>query len=340
MGLSSRAVVLVPAALLVVFWAVRARAAEGAGRADVEVVPERCVAHVITAPLLTGDGSPAIPVRINGMAGAAFLGMTQESLGVFERADMHYPVGKALPVQTVTGEGRSYTTMVDDLVIGLGTAHHINGVMLGPFGEQKIAGRSVLGVLGYDILGNYNVLLDFPNQTLTLFKESGAPGCPPVSLLVGARPYAAALMPDARGMDVMVQVTINAVPIGMEVEPGSNASIIRAADAADAGVGPPELANDPRSRTDAGTAIVGHRHRFDQLVLGTLHGAVLQADVAKAAYNILGVDFFRNRTVLFAFPSRMLYFSDPQAPTGTEMAHSGLSPAQSRMADATVEEQP
>ncbi|GBQ88060.1 hypothetical protein AA13595_2308 [Gluconacetobacter johannae DSM 13595] len=335
-----RAAILVSAVLLVALWAVRARAADGADRADVDVVPERCVAHVITAPLLTGDGSPAIPVRINGIAGAAFLGTTQESLGVFERDDMHYPVGKALPVQTVTGEGRSYTTIIDDLVIGRGTAHHINGVMLGSFGERKIAGRPVLGVLGYDILGNYNVLLDFPNQTMTLFQESGAPDCPPVSLLVGARPYAAALMPDARGMDVMVQVAINAVPVGMEVEPGSNASIIRTADAADAGVGAPELANDPRSRTDAGTAIVGHRHRFDQVVLGTLHRAVLRADVAKAAYNILGMDFFRSRTVLFAFPSRMLYFSDPQ-PTadGTDVAHSGLSPAQSRMADATVDEQ-
>lgn len=296
---------------------------------------------MIEVPLLTGDGSPAVPVKINGTEGAAFLGTTQESLGVFERDGMHYPVGKTLPVQTVTGEGRSYTTVVDDLVIGRGTAHHINGVMLGVFGDRKIAGRPVLGVLGYDILGNYNVLLDFPNQTLTLFKESGAPGCPPLSRLVGARSYAAALIPDARGMDVMVQVAINGVPIGMEVEPGSNASIIRTADAADAGVGTSDLANDPRSRTDAGIAIVGHRHRFDRFVLGTFHGTALQADVAKAGYNMLGLDFFRNRTVLFAFPSRMLYFSDPQLPTGgTEMAHSGLSPAQSRMADATVDEQP
>jgi hypothetical protein len=304
------------------------------------VMPSRCVAHVLSLQLLTGDGSPGVPVTIDGTDGMAFLGLTQETTGVFDRPEMDYPHGRALAVQTVTGTGRTYMTRIDRLALGRGMAQDIESVMLGPIGDRKVAGRPVLGILGYDILGNYDVLLDFPDQTVTLFKETEAPGCLPVSRLVGGAPYAAPLMPDTRGMDVLVQVAIDGVPIGMELEPGSNASIIQVHDAADLGADAAALADDPRSRTDAGIAIVGHRHRFTHVVLGTYHGADLTADVTPSAFNVLGMNFFRGRRVLFAFPSRMLYFSDAPTPAGPQPAHIGFSPAQSRLADTAVQDQP
>ncbi|CAP54237.1 retropepsin-like aspartic protease [Gluconacetobacter diazotrophicus] len=305
------------------------------------VVPSRCVAHVLSAPLLTGDGSPGIPVTIDGTDGLAFLGLTQENLGVFERPDVTYPPGTPIKVRTMTGEGTVYETVVRKLALGHGTARDVQAVMLGTTGDRRVAGRPLLGIVGYDILGNYDVLLDFPDRTLTLFQATGAAGCPPVSRLVGGPAYAAPLLPNSRGMSVMVQVAIGGVPIGMELEPGSNASLIQASEAADIGVDAAALAADPRSRTDAGNAIIGHRHRFGPFVLGTYRGTDLTADVTRSTTNILGMNFFRGRRVLFAMPTRMVYFSDPQATQpGQDTASAGASPAQSRLADVAVQDPP
>ncbi|GBQ29068.1 hypothetical protein AA12717_3132 [Gluconacetobacter sacchari DSM 12717] len=303
------------------------------------IVPSgRCVAHVLSLPLLTGDGSPGVPVSFDGIEGMAFLGLSQESLGVFERPGTHYPHGRPLTVETVTGTGKTAETEVDELRLDRGSAHHVRAVILGQIGDTRVAGRPVLGVVGYDILGNYDVLMDFPGHTVTLFKESGAPACPPLPTLLGERTYAAPLLPDGRGMMVMLQVSIGGAPLGMQAEPASNASIVRTADAADIGVTAATLAGDPRSRTDAGTAIIGRRHRFDHIVIGTWHADALAADVTGARFNMLGMDFFRGRRVLFAFPTGMLYFSDTHPAAGAP-ASAGFSLAQSRLADVAVQEQ-
>ncbi|MBB2166905.1 hypothetical protein HLH36_00790 [Gluconacetobacter aggeris] len=298
----------------------------------------RCIAHVLSLPLLTGEGSPGVPITLNAAEGMAFLSLSQEMLGVFERPGIGYDHGRSLQMKTVTGAGETRETVVDRLQLDRGSAHHVPAVILGQIGDRKVAGRPVLGVVGYDILGNYDVLIDFPGQTVTLFKETGAAACPPLPALVGAHAYTALLMPNPLGMDVTVQVAIDGAPVGMQVEPGSNASIVRAADAADIGVGQAALADDPRSRTEAGNAIIGHRHRFTHPVIGTWHGDSLAADVTDAQFNILGMDFFRGRRVLFAFPTRMLYFSDVQPGAGPP-ASAALSLAQSRLADVEVQEQ-
>ncbi|WP_323992940.1 pepsin/retropepsin-like aspartic protease family protein [Nguyenibacter sp. L1] len=305
-----------------------------------ETVPRRCVAHVISVPLVSGWGSPAVPVTINGTQGVAFLGLTQENIGVFQRPGMTYPMGRKLDVQTIAGGGHSYLTTIDSLALGRGRAGKVRGIMLGSIGDRRLDGRPVLAVLGYDILGNYDVLLDFPGQSLTLFRETGAPNCPALTRLAGAHAYQAPLLPNREGMDTMVQVAIGGVPVGMELEPGSNASILRTADATDTGVTPSMLDDDPRSRTDAGPAIIGRRHAFARYVLGGYRGTGLLADVTPATTNILGMNFFRGRRVLFAFPTRMLYFSDPQPPPPGMPADGGFSPAQSRLAETTVQDRP
>lgn len=321
-----------------------ARGPQAAQAAGVEsealptIVGNRCFAHVLALPMLTGDGSPGVPASINGVPGMMFLGLTQESLGVFERPNVHYDHGRKLTVETVTGAGESAATVVDELRLAQGTARHVAAVILGQLGDKQVAGRPVLGVVGYDVLGNYNVLMDFPAHTVTLFKESEVPSCPPLPALLGRQGYAAPLMPDERGMLVTVQVSIGGALVGMQAEPASNASIVRTDDAADIGVNAAALADDPRSRTDAGSAIIGHRHRFAQIVIGSWHGDTLVADVTGARFNVLGMDFFRGRRVLFAFPTRMIYFSDVHPATGAP-ASGTFSLAQSRLADVDVQEQ-
>lgn len=305
---------------------------------DTPPVPQAgpCIAHVLSLPLLTGAGSPGVAITLDDAEGMAFLGLSQETLGVFERPGVEYDHGRTVHMQTITGPAETFETTVDRLALGRGTARHVQAIILGRM-DGKAAGRPILGVVGYDILGNYDVLMDFPRHIVTLFKETGAAACPPLPALVGARSYAALLLPNAQGMNDMVQVALNGALVGMELEPGSNASVLRTADSADIGVGQADLAADPRSRTDAGNAIIGHRHRFAPVAIGTWHGASLSVDVTNAQFNVLGMDFFRGRRVLFAFPTRMFYFSDVQ-PDAADMAPAGLSLAQSRLADVEVQQ--
>ncbi|MBB2196885.1 hypothetical protein HLH44_05295 [Gluconacetobacter sp. 1c LMG 22058] len=305
---------------------------------DTPPVPQAgsCIAHVLSLPLLTGEGSPGVAITFGAAKGMAFLGMSQETLGVFERPGLEYDHGRAVHMQTITGPAETFETTVDRLELGRGTARQVPAIILGRM-DGKVAGLPILGVVGYDILGNYDVLMDFPRHIITLFRETGAAACSPLPALVGAHAYSALLMPNAQGMNVTVQVSLNGALVGMEVEPGSNASVLRTADAADIGVGKAELAADPRSRTDAGNAIIGRRHRFAPVAIGTWHGASLSADVTNAQFNILGMDFLRGRRVLFAFPTRMFYFSDVQ-PDAAGAASATLSLAQSRLADVEVQQ--
>ncbi|MBV1833136.1 retroviral-like aspartic protease family protein [Komagataeibacter pomaceti] len=299
------------------------------------VLPARCVAHVMTVPLMSHSGSPVVPVEVNGVSGLAYVSFTQEEVGVF-LGTMDYPKGQTFPIQTIGGRSYSFSTVVRSFHLAQGVAENVPACVVGDTIE-KIGDRPVLAIVGYSILSNYDVLLDFVGKKMVLFRLSEtAQGCRAMSQWLGPDAVSLPLQANERGVRTGIEVTAGNVPLHMEVEPGSNASVVRQKDARAAGITHAVLRDDPRVRTVVGRVLLGHRHHFDNVTIGEWKGQSLDVNVEKAQYNLLGMDFLRNRKVLMAFPQGMLYVTRAQASTDGDLrVRSALS---THLATATVQE--
>lgn len=276
------------------------------------VLPARCVAHVMSVPLMSHSGSPVIPVVINGKSGLAYVSFTQEDIGVFADPAMDYPIGKTFQLQTIAGQSYSFATTIKSLHIAQGVAENVPAIAVGDRLET-INDQPVLGIIGYSVLSNYDVLLDFVAKRMILFRLSDAPGCTAMPQWLGAGVTPVTLLPNARGVLTGVELKVGDVPLRLEVEPGSNASVVRQKDARTMGLTRATLHDDPHVRTVVGRVLVGHRHHFDNVTIGEWKDRSLDVNVEKAKYNLLGMDFLRNRRVLMAFPQGVLYLTPPSA---------------------------
>ncbi|WP_075595593.1 retropepsin-like aspartic protease [Novacetimonas hansenii] len=274
------------------------------------VLPAHCVAHVMNVPLMSHSGSPVIPVVINGKSGVAYVSFTQEDIGVFAVPTMDYPIGKTFQIQTIAGQSYSFATMIKSLHIAQGEAADVPAIVVGDR-QEMIGDQPVLGIIGYSVLSNYDVLLDFVTKRMVLFRMSETASCNTMSQWLGPDATPVTLLSNGRGVQTGVELHVGGVPLRLEVEPGSNASVVRQKDAHALGLTHATLHADPHVRTVVGRILVGHRHHFDNVTIGEWKDRSLDVNVEKAKYNLLGMDFLRNRKVLMAFPQGMLYLTPP-----------------------------
>ncbi|NVN36143.1 retropepsin-like aspartic protease [Komagataeibacter swingsii] len=274
-------------------------------------LPAACIAHVITAPLLTNSGSPIIPVTFNAMDGLSYLSVTQDRVGVYAATTHDFPVESIIDIQTITGEDTTYTTTLNTLRISNGMAENVPALLEG-IGLPHINDRPVLGIIGYDVLGNYDVLFDFPARRMVLFLPREGSACPPMRDWLGADSTALPLLPDSTGRMTGVALRMGEHTIRMEVEPAADISSLSRRDARALGLTSAMLRTDMHVRTNAGKILNGRRHHFDNVTLGSWQNLGLDVNVEKTTYSVLGMNFLRRRRVLMAFPQDMVFMTPQQ----------------------------
>ncbi|MBV1831894.1 retroviral-like aspartic protease family protein [Komagataeibacter melomenusus] len=274
-------------------------------------LPAACLTHVIAAPLLTNSGSPIIPATFNDMAGLAYVSVTQDEVGVYAPTPAAFPVLSAISIQTIAGVDTTYTTVLHELRITNGRAGDVPALLEGTV-QPRLNDQPVLGVIGYDILGNYDVLFDFPARVMVLFLASTAAGCPPLQDWLGPDSMALPLQPDRLGHLTGISMQAGTRSTRMEIEPGADMSSLSRKDARALGLTPAILHDDIHVRTNAGKILNGRRHHFDNIAIGAWHDLPLDVNVEKTSYSVLGMNFLRRRRVLMAFPQGMMYMT-PQA---------------------------
>ncbi|CAM3042064.1 retropepsin-like aspartic protease [Komagataeibacter xylinus] len=274
-------------------------------------LPAACLTHVIEAPLLTNSGSPIIPATFNDMTGLAYVSVTQDEVGIYAPNDTTFPVLSAISIQTIAGIDTTYTTVLHDLRISNGHADDVPALIEGTR-QPRLNDQPVLGVIGYDILGNYDVLFDFPARVMVLFVASTQPGCPPLQDWLGPDSTALPLQPDRRGRMTGISMQVGTQGTRMEIEPGADMSSLSRKDARALGLTSAILRDDIHVRTNAGKILNGRRHHFDNIAIGGWHDLPLDVNVEKTSYSVLGMNFLRRRRVLMAFPQGMMYMT-PQA---------------------------
>ncbi|MCE2564913.1 retropepsin-like aspartic protease [Komagataeibacter sp. FNDCF1] len=301
-------------------------------------LPAACLSHVITAPLLTNSGSPLVPATFNDTTGLAYLSVTQDRVGVYAATELDFPIESIINIQTIAGTDTTYTTVLHSLKLSNGAAQDVPALLIG-IGLPHIDTQPVLGVIGYDLLSNYDVLLDFQARRMVLFVPSDAAGCPPQAEWLGPDSMGVPLLPDATGRMTGVALRVGEQAVRMEIEPGADMSSLSRRDAKTLGLTNAILHDDMHVRTNAGKILNGRRHHFDHVALGAWQDLSLDVNVEKTSYSILGMNFLRRRRVLLAFPQDMLFLT-PQQDTANDRGQATRGILSTRTAIARMVDTP
>ena len=165
------------------------------------------------------------------------------------------------------------------------------------------------GLVGADVLGDYDLELDLPGRRVRLWR---APGCGAADLpWTGPR---VTVPVDVTGGGLLrVGALLDGLAVPALLDSGASRSVVQA-DAA--GVTPGALAADPASvsRGVDGGAIAVRAHRFRTLAVG--RDSVAGPRIGVAAFNLrgaamlIGVDYLRTRRVWVAYRTGQLFIQD------------------------------
>ena len=175
--------------------------------------------------------------------------------------------------------------------------------------EQAGDPAAPVGVIGADMLSAYDVELDFPARTATLYAVSGCSGD-----FVPWTGRHDALAPLSGPPDLFViAMTLNGHAIRALLDTGSNTSSLSLAAARTAGVDAAALKGD---RADSyvgtrGVAVGAHRHRFDSLTIGSARFSNAQISVQDTDFSafdmLLGMDYLAPHKLWLSYRTHQVF---------------------------------
>jgi predicted aspartyl protease len=209
----------------------------------------------------------------------------------------------------IGGATTSTDVTIDRLVLG-GVHFPIDRVAVGSFNLQTGRGLNADGLLGADILLAYDMDIDVPDGTLTLYRT---PLCPnmrppwqePSIEIAGVRARKDRLLlpfklDDAEGMALL--------------DTGAQGNVLGAAMARRMGLTEQVLASDPPVRnTGTGGAVISYRHKFNRLQIGPVVEDSPEIVVLPSDFGIgdalIGEEFLQGRRVWLSFRNRQIFVS-------------------------------
>jgi predicted aspartyl protease len=175
--------------------------------------------------------------------------------------------------------------------------------------EQAGDPAAPVGVIGADMLSAYDVELDFPARTATLYAVSGCSGD-----FVPWTGRHDVLTPLSGPADLFViPMALNGHNLRALLDTGSNTSSLSLAAARAAGVDAAALKAD---RADSyvgtrGVAVGAHRHRFDSLTIGSAHFSNAQISVQDADFSafdlLLGMDYLAPHKLWLSYRTHQVF---------------------------------
>lgn len=266
-----------------------------------------CIDGATVVPLLGGNGdSPIIPVKVASSPAAMFVSPALKHVFIRDHGAIWFPSG---PTQRLIAQDGNIAitkhTEIDNLEIGEVSLPAVPALLLDGNTTHSAGGLPVLGLIGRDILGQAEVLLDVPHRKLALFhwhesKECGKTLAPIFSGDVYDVPM---------DSDGGIRVQIGDTSTRLQLDPDLAISVLPRSDAHDAGVSDKMLSQDPRVTTRYESITVGARHRFQEVDIGkdTLpdFDFVVQDNIRNGA---LGENFFEGVVALLDFPHGRLIF--------------------------------
>jgi len=216
---------------------------------------------------------------------------------------------------------------VSTLEIGLWSGHDVALRAVGSFGGESFDGVPVIGVLGEDILGHFDVEIDIKNERFSLYEMKG---CEDTNLAYWSDNYNVVDIGhyDARQPRLRLSGTLNDSPVSMILDTGAPYSAVsldvaRALGVTPGGPGVEEVDKASGMHGQAETTWVGTFSSFalDQERIAPAKirffkfaqaDAEIGSHLGRRAFNIdmlLGFDFIRAHHVLISHSQKKFYFS-------------------------------
>lgn len=278
-----------------------------------------CVMTSEVVPFLNPAGAPVIHVRVNDHDVGAFFSTFTTRTSVWDAKGFDFYREDPIRTISVTGTGGNYSTTVHSLQIGQAVLKDMTALLVGERPPKAPDGLLLMVDIGWDILGNYHVLIDRYSQKMAIFTYDTAPDCPDIGTLMkdpGPLIPLVSFDDESPQLNQMTAV-LDGHKVNMQINTSANRSIIQQWVARKMGISRRMLAQDDESRVGAGEVLLGHRHHFSTLQLGshTLHDITLDV-VPDAEFNILGMDVLKHFNVLINPMKGKLWLEDFKPPPG------------------------
>ncbi len=198
---------------------------------------------------------------------------------------------------------------IDRMVIG-GVHFPVDRVAVGPFSLQNDRGLHADGLLGADILLAFDMDIDVPGGTLTLYRSRVCPNAKP--------PWAGPSV-EIQGVRALKDRLL--VPSDLDgaagraiVDTGAEANLLGVNMARRIGLTDQDLLADPPIRNEGtGGVSISRLHRFRSLRIGPVveehpEMVVMQSDFG-VGDALIGESFLQGRRVWLSFPGRRIFVS-------------------------------
>ncbi|GBR69265.1 retroviral-like aspartic protease family protein [Gluconobacter kanchanaburiensis] len=278
-----------------------------------------CVLTSEVLPFLNPAGAPVIHVRVNDHDVGAFFSTFTTRTSVWDAKGFDFYREDPIRTISVTGTGGNYSTNIRSLQIGQSTLKDMTALLVGERPPKAPDGLLLMVDIGWDILGNYHILIDRYSQKMAIFTYDTAPDCPDIGTLLkdpGPSLPLVSFDDDSPQRD-QVTALLDGHKVDMQLNTSANRSIIQQWVARKMGISRRMLTQDDEIRVGAGEVLLGHRHHFNTLQLGshTLHDITLDV-VPDAEFNILGMDVLKHFNVLINSMAGKLWLEDFKPPAG------------------------
>lgn len=278
-----------------------------------------CVTMSEVLPFMNPAGAPVIHVKINDHDVGAFFSTFTTRTSVWETKGFDFYREDPIRTVSVTGTGGNYSTTVKSLQIGHSILKDMTALLVSQAPPETPDGLLLMADIGWDILGNYHLLIDRYSQKMAIFDYETAPDCPDIgTLLKNPGPFLPlASLDDESPQRNQLTAILDGHKVEMQINTSANRSIIQQWVARKMGISRRMLAQDDEIRVGAGQVLLGHRHHFSTLQLGshTLHDVTLDV-VPDAEFNILGMDVLKHFNVLINPMAGKLWLEDYTPPPG------------------------
>ena len=276
-------------------------------------------------PVAVVQNVPLVGVAINGRPATMVLdtgaNLTMLTQTAARRLGLVQEAGIAVDTVSAGGAGVAGAARIGGLLLGeLEVPDRLVGVV--PISLPRWAGGQVDGLLGTDVLAEYDVELDLPNGTVTLYRARPCPEAVPP----WPAPFQTLERRDVSPGTLFVPVWLDGVGLTALLDTGTSLTVVTPRVAWAAGVPGEVLARAPvlQGVTPGPNSLTTRAVRFRELRLGdeTLRGPMLLVGPlpSSAGDGLLGGDYLASRRVWLSFATGQVFVARPSFDASTDAA--------------------
>jgi predicted aspartyl protease len=186
-------------------------------------------------------------------------------------------------------------------------------VLVAPVTLTRVFPTSLDGLLGADVLSDFDIDLDLPRHELIFYQKQSCPMAAPD----WSHPYTTISTGLSRGQRLFFPVQLDGRRIIAVIDTGSQLTALSTTAARALGLSDTLLAQDRSITIQGATAgvLTSRVHRFGKLEVGTVvvrNPEIIVTDLKLAdADLVLGVDFLRSRRFWLSYGSHRIFMANP-----------------------------